>query len=487
VNDRFELEVAGMLAARAKVDRSTVELTRASIAALPDRGSSRRAGFGLRLPGLSVRLSPALSLVGVGALLVAIVAVSLFGRFQSAPLGPSSPTPPTATPLRTATASPSVTPTPTSTDRPPQAFHETLPVVYTGERMGMLGWSPDGSAFAIIDRPRGSALMPPVPTVHLFDRSGVEIGSVDGWEFAWTGPTSFVVLRYEAVPGAADTAQGHAYLGRIGSTQLDRLSGTYDNIVAGPSGAVALMLPWDGTLATPAQYVVVSGASVSDPRDGYPTAWSRDGSMLAVFHPTWAPAPGGGGGGEATGWLDVVRSTGESVASARQIESAVSAQAAFSPDGARVAFRDDTNAAGQGEQIGVLEVASGRLSSIPKFGLFTWASTTDLLFVDLSSSIPSQNNHIYSWSATTGLLAAYGTGMIVGASGQGAVVVGMDVTPALTWTNTTPGAAGSGAFSLGAGPWMGIPDAAWSPDGTSLVLISGDGMEAFMDAVLAQF
>ena len=165
----------------------------------------------------------------------------------------------------------------------------------------------------------------------------------------------------------------------------------------------------------------------------------------------------------------------------------MSAQAAFSPDGARVAFRDDTNAAGQGEQIGVLEVASGRLSSIPKFGLFTWASTTDLLFVDLSSSIPSQNNHIYSWSATTGQQAAYGTGTLVGASGQGAVVVGMDVTSALTWTNTTPGAAGSGALSLGAGPWMGIPDSAWSPDAKSLVLIAGDGIAKYMDAVMVRF
>ncbi|HEY5473779.1 MAG TPA: hypothetical protein VIK32_11365, partial [Candidatus Limnocylindrales bacterium] len=300
MNDRFELEVAGMLAARAKVDRSTVELTRASISALPDRRSSRTARFGLRLPRLPMWWRRALSLVGVGALVLAIVAVSLFGRFHSAPVGPGSPTPSMATPLLTASPSPGDLPSPTSTNRPPQAFDETLPVVYTGERMGMLGWSPDGSAFAVMDRPRGSALIPPVPTVHLFDRSGVEIGSVDGWEFAWTGPTSFVVLRYEAVPGAADTAQGLAYLGRIGSTQLDRLSGTYDNIVAGPSGAVALMLPWDGTLAILAQYVVVSGASVSDPRDGYPTAWSRDGSMLAVFHPTWAPPPGGGGGGEAT-------------------------------------------------------------------------------------------------------------------------------------------------------------------------------------------
>jgi hypothetical protein len=33
---------------------------------------------------------------------------------------------------------------------------------------------------------------------------------------------------------------------------------------------------------------------------------------------------------------------------------------------------------------------------------------------------------------------------------------------------------------------MGIPDAAWSPDGNSLVLIAGDGMVANMDALLFQ-
>jgi len=486
VNDRFELEVAGMLAARAKVSRSTVELTRASIAALPDRGSSRAAGFGLRLPGLSIRQSPSLSLVGVAVLIVAIVAVSLFGRFQSVALGPGSPTPSMATPSLTASPSPSVGPSPLSTARATSAFPETLPVVYAGGALYVAGWAPDGSSFAIVEWTKSSSGLsaPTDPTVHIFDRAGAETESVRAESFAWLSASNFVILKADASTGSGGRIK--AYMGWVGTPELTAL-GNYDNLIAGPSGEVALMLPWDGTIATQPQYVVVSGGPVSEPRDGYPAAWSRDGSMLAVFHPTKTPPPGAGGGGQTTGWLEVVRSTGESVASARQIQSSITAQVVFSPDGNRVAFRDDGNAASTGEQIGMLDVASGRLTTVPKFGPFTWASSEDLLFVDSPSSIPSQNDQILSWSATTGQLAAYGTATLVAASGQGAVVLGMDVTSALTWINTTPGAAASGAFSVGAGPWMGIPDAAWSPDGQSLVLISGDDTGLYMDAVLAQF
>ena len=485
MKDKFELAVEDMLAEQARVGRSTIDLTSASIAVLPDRRSSKGARFGLRLPGLSVRQSPLMSLIGVGALIVAVVAISLFGRFRGAALGPGSPTASMATPVLTASPSPGAAPSPLSTARPTAAFHETLPLVYTGGLLYVAGWAPDGLSFAIVEFTKSSSgFGPPTdPTVHIFDRAGTEMESVQAERFAWLSASNFVILRTETTAGSGFPVK--AYIGWVGTPPLTSL-GNYDNLVAGPSGALAMTLPWDGTLATPPQYVVVSGGSVSEPRDGYPAAWSRDGSLLAVFHPTKTPPPGAQGGGQTTGWLEVVRSTGESVASARQIESDVTAQAAFSPDGARLAFRNDTNAASKGEQIGVLDVASGRLVTIPKFGPFTWASSEDLLFVDYSSSIPSENNHILSWSATTGLLAAYGTDIVVGASGEGVVVLGSDVTHDLAWTSSTPGAA-SGTFSLGAGPWMGIPDAAWSPDGKLLVLIAGDGTAPSMDAVLTQF
>jgi hypothetical protein len=42
-------------------------------------------------------------------------------------------------------------------------------------------------------------------------------------------------------------------------------------------------------------------------------------------------------------------------------------------------------------------------------------------------------------------------------------------------------------LTLGAWPMGGIPDAAWSPDGRSLVLISGEPGLTYENAVLVQF
>ena len=216
-------------------------------------------------------------------------------------------------------------------------------------------------------------------------------------------------------------------MGRLGSAQLTALGSSYERLVAGPSGAVALSLS-DQTLAP--QYVVISGGKVGQPREGYPAAWSRDGSMLAVFHPTQENGPDGAAG--PIGWLEVVRSTGEHVASADKIQSNVRAQVAFSPDGARVAFRDESNPKATLPHMGVLELPSGSLASIPRIGSFTWANNNELLFVEY--------NTVLAWFATTGKVSTYGSGDLVGASGRGVVVLGNDATHTLTLTNTAPGA-----------------------------------------------
>jgi hypothetical protein len=489
VNDKFEIEVSEMLTERAKVDRSTVELMRACIGTLPDRKPSRTARFGFHLPGLPVRRGSALALVGVGALVVAVVAVSLFGRFQSAPVAPASPTPTTATPLVISTPSPSDLPSSTvvpealSTRRPTPAFPETLPVAYTGNWLSAAGWSPDGSHFAIAEFTIDSGAtytgigVIRNPTIHIFDSAGVELESRGASDFAWLDPSSYVILRDETVAGIG-VGYWLAYIGRLGSTQLTSL-GNYDSIVAGPSGAVALRKTWDQTLANPPQYVVVSGGSVSEPRDGYPAAWSRDGSMLAVFHPTQEAVASGSSG--PNGWLEVVRSTGQHVVSADKIATGITGQVAFSPDGARLAFRDETNPTAALPHLGVLEVPSGRLTSIPRLGTFTWASSSNLLFVE--------DNNVISWLASTGKVSTYGPGDLAGASGRGVVVLGNDATHTLTWTNTAPGAPGKGSISLASGPSFAAPDAmAWSPDGKSLVVIVGNPVSSqFMDAVIAHF
>jgi hypothetical protein len=483
--DRFEIEVSEMLSERAKVDRSTVEQARASIAALPDRKSTGRTGTAWRgRPSLG--RSPMLSLVGVGALVVAVVAVSLFGRFGNGPVATSSATPSSAEPTIAATLpslpSHSFGPDVLSTRQPTPAFRETLPVAYTGNLLSAAGWSPDGSHFAIVEFTIDSGggaytgFGPMLnPTIHIFDKAGVELEALGGWDFAWLDASSYVVLRQGSTPSGAGSG---VYLGRLGSSQ-STLLGNYESFVAGPSGAVALMLPWDRTLANKPQYVVLSGGSASQPRDGYPAAWSRDGSMLAVFHPTNATGPDGAG--EPTGWLEVVRSTGEHVVSADKIETSVGAHVAFSPDGARVAFRDESNPKAMLPHLGVLEVPSGRLTSIQEVvESFTWADNNDLLFV--------KNNTVVAWSATTSQLSTYGTGDLVAASGRGVVVLGSDATHALTWTNTAPGAARSGSLTVASGPSLGTDAAAWSPDGKSLIVVVGEATKSqFMDAVIAHF
>jgi hypothetical protein len=213
VNDEFETAVVGTLADLAKVDRSTTEQVRASISLLPDRRSSRLSRI-----GRSISISPARRRpFAVAAALVIVVAVagfSLLGRYQAQPVGPASPTPSTpsvaspSSPSITATPPPSARPTPTSTDRQPQAFPETLPVVYTGESLYVAGWSPDGSKFAVLDEPRGSASAPSIPKVHLFDRTGAEIGTVDASEFGWLDSSRFVILRFEVSPDPSQTVQG---------------------------------------------------------------------------------------------------------------------------------------------------------------------------------------------------------------------------------------------------------------------------------------
>lgn len=445
---------------------------------------------------VSSRRGPALALAGVGAVLVAVVGVSTLGRFQGGPATGASPTPVAAgSPIPTGPrfSQPGGSPIPTTGGPTPTigpVFHETLPLVYTGRNLHVEGWSPDGSRFAVLESPpKGDT--PKAWTIHLFDRTGAEIGSVNGTNFAWIDSSTYVVLR--PTSSMVNPLRGgyDAYLGHVGSSTLSWL-GTYDWMVAGLSGAVALILPWDGTVTSPPKYrVVTPGVALDTVRstegDGYPLGWSRDGSALAVFHPNRQSS--GCCEGNTLGWIEVVGVGGGSLAAARSVESSLTGlSASFSPDGTRVAFRDDTDAPATGEQIGVLQVATGGLTRIPKFGLFTWASNDELVFVDLSSSIPTQNDQVLSWSAVTGALTPYATGTTIGASGSGLVVVGNQTESQLSVTHRVNGkVVPVETLTLGGWPLGGVPDRAWSPDGRSLVLVSGESGLEYEDLVLAAF
>jgi len=481
MSDHYEDAVVRMLEDVARVDRSLLEEARGTIAALPNR----RGGVASRVQRSIARRLPRpgrFAFAGAAAIVVAVVAVSALGPLQRRPTGPNSTSPSVVMPSATASASPeaSVTAAPLpSAIRTGPAYSETLPVLLTGSHVAFAGWSPDGSRYAISDDAADS------PVMHLFDRSGAEVGSVNDVAldyFAWLDSNRFVFLS-NGDDGRA------AFLGRIGSSEVTQL-GRYDTLVSGPAGSIALALqPYgDPSIAKKPQYVVISAdGSLSKPRDGDPVTWSRDGSLLAVYHATaLAPVPSDVQP-VSLGSLEIVRSTGESVVSTGTSTFAGPSAAAFSPDGARLAFYYDTQPLTGAAQMAILEIRSGHVTVVPESGPLTWASDDQLLFAFTSTDYGKTPSAIMSWSAASGRVTTFGPGDTVGASGLGTVVIGSDTTHIFTWTATTGGSTRTSSFlvpySLGEGTW--IPDGAWSPDGSSLVLTVGDWNNGTpMDAVL---
>ena len=480
MSDNFEDAVERMLADVARVDRSLVAEARGAIAALPDH----RVGVASRLRRSVARWTPRrgrLAFAGAAAIVVALAAVSILGPLQSrqsGPFVPNSQSPSVAAPSPSAGVSASAVPRPSAVRTGP-AYSETLPVLLTGGHMAFSGWSPDGSRYAISEDATDNVV------TRLFDRSGTEVGSVTGvgmYSFAWLDSNRYLFLSNGSNGWGAS-------LGRIGSSDVTQL-GQYDMLVPGPAGSSALTLQGDGdpSVNTKHQYVVVSAdGSVSKLQAGDPTAWSRDGSLLAVYHATaLAPAPSDVQP-PTLGWLEVVRSTGERVASTQGLTVANQYGLAFSPDGARLAFGYDIAPLTGAAQLAVLEIRTGHVTIIPESGPVTWASNDQLLFALTSTDYGKTPSAIMAWSATTGRVTTYAPGTVVGASGRGTVVAGSDTTGVFTWTTTSGGSTRTGTFSLGyylgLGSW--IPDSSWSPDGSSLILTVGDynsGMR--MDAVL---
>jgi hypothetical protein len=482
MSDHFEDAVQRMLDDVARVDRSLLEEARGTIAALPNR----RVGVTYRVQRSVARRMPGrgrFALAGAAAVVVAVVAVSILGPLQSRPSGPNSASPSGAPPSAALSGSASAAPLPSAIRTGP-AYSETLPVLLTGSHVAFAGWSPDGSRYALsVDATNSSVL-------HLFDRSGTEVGSVAGvgmYAFAWLDADRFVFLSNHG----NGTGGVGTFLGRVGSNGFTEI-GQHEMLVPGPAGWSALTLASEGdpSVNLKHQYVVLSAdGSVSKPRDGDPVGWSRDGSMLAVYHATGlAPEPSGVER-PTIGSLEIVRPTGEHVASTQKLSFASPSAIAFSPDGARLAFGYDAAPLKGTGQTAVLEIRTGHVTIIPESGPLTWASSDQLLVAYTSIDYGKTPSAIMAWSATTGRVATYGRGDIVGASGLGTVVIGSDTAHDFTWMTTAGGSTRTGTFTLGyyLGFGPSISDNSWSPDGSSLILTVGDWNNGTpMDAVLFQ-
>jgi hypothetical protein len=312
----------------------------------------------------------------VGIALVALLVLAT-GAFRTTPsVGPSG----SGSQLPSGSVAPSPTrplvlvPTPT----PPSATPSLPPgVIYSGQ-IRKVAWSPKGTRFAATVAEGDVDLF-----VRIFNRDGQPVATVNAIDFGWIDENVYI---------AVDAAG--AFVGRIGSTDRQAIAGDFVPFIpVSTAGAAALELNVTGSN----QYVIWSATTgLSAPRDGVPTEFSPDGTMLAVVHyprgccaglpspePTAAPGPT---------TLDIVRTdTGKSVRSTGDVSMAYGLPVAFSPDGRMVAFR--RNAANGGDDLGILDIATGKVWVVQSGGLdivpqrtLAWLDATHL---DLRSSGPT--------------------------------------------------------------------------------------------------
>jgi dipeptidyl aminopeptidase/acylaminoacyl peptidase len=310
--------------------------------------------------GIRTSLTPGLAAAGIIVVVLAIV----FSGFTRQPVGPAvtsrssaqapgSPSvtksQPPASSLPTATAS--VTPAPT-TD--PRAVSFTK-----GSSLGEVRWAPDGKTFALLDESQSADLA----VIHFFSRAGKSLGDIPGRNLAWIDANRYIVLRWpDADPGAAQ-----AFIGRVGQTVLTQIPGVYgygEDMLGNGHGAVALPLP-----SVNEQYVVWSDGRLSQPRPGWPVAWSNDGQELAVLYDDQSAVQS---------WFYVVGLAGQRIAAVDVGEPVEGLQVLFSPDGRNVAL-----SAGPGSLPCILNIPTGRtvsMGSAPAISI-AWASDTRLLTV----------------------------------------------------------------------------------------------------------
>jgi hypothetical protein len=300
-----------------------------------------------------------------------------------------------------------------------------------------VAWAPDSAHVAVMDqdRPDDSSL------ISIFDTDGQRVRQFAGWQLAWTGPGTFVVMA-EAETGP------NLFGGSLARDTLVPLGRRADWLLGGGNHAAT----W---AEGPGGYVVWQANVPSGPRDGSPLAWSRDGSLLAVE--------------TGTGLAVVQESDGRVVRDIPGVSLFAHSVVSFSPAGDRILVTYDT--------IVVADVSSGMVSwlgPVPSGrGEPEWLDDSHIAIND-----GGQLQQI-DLAGQRAPVAGVGDGVaIFDVAGSGSLLYADDAMKSLTIVRNGQ----SEAVPL---PGQ-VPLPRWSPDGQYLVITFADEVVNVPDVVLVK-
>jgi dipeptidyl aminopeptidase/acylaminoacyl peptidase len=213
-------------------------------------------------------------------------------------------------------------------------------------------WSPDGSHLLVSDVQSSPESR---TTLNVVDLEGEVAASIDDASHGeWLDADHFFAYRDSTKPKVRKLGTASAFFGSLQSGDVDEREAPFGSALGNGRGAVALA----GDPEQPS-FVVWSGEDVSQPRPGYPVAWSLAGDRIAVLHPS-------GSMRGVSGWLEVVSWPEMETVFEDQSRTVIS-DLWFDPAGQYVAFPtfSEERPTPLEHLINVVELSTGQLTKIP--------------------------------------------------------------------------------------------------------------------------
>lgn len=292
-------------------------------------------------------------------------------------------------------------------------------------------WAPDGKHLLtwIVDGTE----------ISVFDASGAKVRQIKGSAADWLDSNS--VVAWTATGPVVQGIRNGSVAISIGNRPGDSFSGAGGVAVGtGPSSSSPTFEVWDA-------------GSMSGPSAGVPVGWSRDGTRLAVWHPTAERSAV-----ELTGWLEVLEYPKlDRVAAANSYLTSVQPPE-FSPDGQQLAFISRG-------RLTVLDLRTDNVSAATNEPLasdmFAWDAAEHLIYAASDGSVKDV-------SPGGGAPTVIGQGDTVTGSADGSTIVFYSPQDALQGQISV---LRGGSLSTISAPGPIEPALAVAPDGTSLVAI----------------